>query len=149
MKEILVLGIGNLLMMDDGIGVNVVETLKKRNTNPGIRYVIGETDIYFCLNHIQKASYTVIVDAACLDKEPGAIRAIPLGQVFKNPIRPISAHDFHLFSQIEMTDKIIEGLFIGVEPYKIDYSFGLSAILQEQYFKIVERIENIITSCIR
>lgn len=47
MKELLVLGIGNILMMDDGIGVYIVEELKNRNTNPCIRYVIGETDVFF------------------------------------------------------------------------------------------------------
>lgn len=149
MKEVLVLGIGNRLMMDDGIGVYVVEELKNRNKNPDIRYIIGETDIYFCLNLIEKASYIIIVDAVCLNKQPGAISTIPLGQVFKNPIHPISVHDSHLLSEIEMTDKSTEGLLIGIEPYEINYSFGLSPILQEQYFKIVEEIENIITINIR
>lgn len=149
MKEVLVLGIGNRLMMDDGIGVYVVEELKERNTNPSIRYVIGETDIYFCLNQIEKAFYIIIVDAACFNKEPGEISTIPLEQVFKNPIQPISIHDSHLLSEIEMTGKNIEGLFIGIEPYEINYSFDLSAILQEQFFKIVEGIENIIISYVR
>ncbi|WP_010244485.1 hydrogenase maturation protease [Acetivibrio cellulolyticus] len=149
MKEVLVLGIGNRLMMDDGIGVYVVEELEKRNTNPDIRYVIGETDIYYCLNYIKKATYIIVVDAACLSKEPGEISTIPLEQVFKNPIQPISIHDSHLLSEIEMTGKSIEGLFFGIEPYEINYSFGLSAILQEQFFKIVEGIENIITSHVR
>lgn len=149
MKEVLVLGIGNRLMLDDGIGVYVIEELEKRNTNPGIRYVIGETDIYFCLDQIEKASYIVIVDAACFDKEPGTISTIPLEQVFKNLIHPISVHDSHLLSEIETKDINIEGLFIGIEPYEISYSFGLSAILKDQYFKIVEEIENIITSHVR
>jgi hydrogenase maturation protease len=146
MKDVLVLGIGNRLMMDDGIGVYVIETLKKINTNPCIRYVIGETDVYFCLDQIKKASYIIIVDAACLGKEPGVISTIPLEQVFKNPIKPISIHDSHLLSEIEMACKSIEGLFVGIEPYEINYSFGLSAILQEQFFKIVDGIENIIAS---
>lgn len=145
MKEVLVLGIGNQLMMDDGIGVYLVETLKRRNTSPGIRYVIGETDIYFCLDQIEKASYIIIVDAACFNREPGAISTIPLKEVFKNPIHPISVHDSHLLSEIERKGINIEGLFIGIEPYEISYSFGLSAILKEQYFKIADGIENIIT----
>ena len=58
MKEVLVLGIGNRLMMDDGIGVLVVEELKKRNTNPYIRYIIGETDTYFCMNQMEEALMT-------------------------------------------------------------------------------------------
>lgn len=149
MKELLVLGIGNRLMMDDGIGVYVVEELKRRNTNPHIRYVTGETDIYFCLNQMKEALMTFIVDAAFFDKEPGSISTIPLEQVYKNPIHPISVHDSHLLGEIEMTGKNMEGLFIGIKPYGIDYSIGLSKILQKQYFKIVAGIENIIASYIR
>lgn len=44
MKEIVVLGIGNRLMMDDGIGVRLVEELDQREHVPYIRYVPGETD---------------------------------------------------------------------------------------------------------
>lgn len=144
MREMLVLGIGNRLMMDDGIGVYAVETLKRRNTNPGIRYVIGETDIYFCLHHIEKASYIIIVDAACFGKEPGTISAIPFEQVIKNPIQPISVHDSHLFDEIRMRGKGIDGVFIGIEPHEVNYCLNLSTKLQEQFIKIIEEIESII-----
>ena len=146
MKEVLVLGIGNQLMMDDGIGVYVVEELKKRNTNSCIRYIIGETDTYFCLNQMEDALMTFIVDAAFLDKDPGTISTIPLDQVFKNPIQPITVHDSHLLNEIKLTGKSIEGIFIGIEPYAIDYSYGLSPILKAQYSKIIDEIENIIIS---
>ena len=146
MKEVLVLGIGNRLMMDDGIGVYVVEELKKRNTNPGIQYVIGETDIYFCLNHIEKSSYTIIVDAAFFDKEPGTISTFPLEQVFKNPIQPISVHDSYLLNEIKMRGKGIEGVFIGIEPHEVNYCPNLSTNLQEKFIKVVEKIESIIVS---
>ncbi len=144
MIQVLVLGIGNRLMMDDGIGVYMVETLIERNKNPCIQYVVGETDIYYCLKHIEKASYAIIVDAAYFDKEPGAISTISLEQALNNSIYSISIHESHLLDEIKKTFKSIEGLFIGIEPYEINYYFGLSATLQEQYFKIVDEIENII-----
>ncbi len=146
MKDILVLGIGNRLMMDDGIGVYVVEELKERSTNPDIRYIVGETDIYYCRDQIEEASYIVIVDAACLDKEPGTISIIPLGPVFKNRIFPISVHDSHLLYEIILRSKDIGGVFIGIEPHEVNYCSNLSNNLQEQFISIVENIENIIDS---
>jgi hydrogenase maturation protease len=146
MKEVLVLGIGNRLMMDDGIGVYVVETLKKRNTKPGIRYVIGETDIYFCLDQIENASYIIIVDAACFDNEPGTISTIPLEQFTKKPIQQISSHDSHLLDEIKISGKGIGGVFIGIEPNEVNYCPNLSTKLQEQFIKVVEEIESIIVS---
>lgn len=144
MKKILVLGIGNRLMMDDGIGVYIVEELKKRNTDPNIRYVTGETDIYFCLEQMKNALFTIIIDAALLGNEPGTISVVSLDRVLNNSIRPISVHDSHLLNEIKMTDKNSEGLFIGIEPYEINYAPCLSQILQKHYFKIIEEIENII-----
>ena len=144
MKEILVLGIGNKLMMDDGIGVYVVETLSSRNVNANISYIVGETDVYFCLKQIEEASFLVILDAACLNKTPGTISIIPLEQIFGHPIHSLSLHDFHLLSELSMKGTSVEGLFIGIEPYEINYCYGLSGFLQEQYLDIVEKIEEVI-----
>ncbi len=146
MKEVLVLGIGNRLMMDDGIGVYVIEELNKRNTNPDIRYVVGETDIYFCLNQIKEASCLIIVDAAHFDNEPGSVSTIPLQQVFKNQIQPISIHDSHLLNEMIMEGKSFEGMLIGIEPYEIKYGIGLSIALQDKFPEIVDKIERIIVS---
>lgn len=154
MKEVLVLGIGNRFMMDDGIGVYVVEELGKRNTNNDIRYVVGETDIDYCLNQIEEASYLIIVDAACLGKEPGAISPIPLDQIFKNPMhknamQSLSVHDSRLLNEIKMRGKHVEGVFIGIEAHEVGYDPNLSAILQEQFIKIVADVESIIVSFVR
>ncbi len=149
MKDILVLGIGNRLMMDDGIGVYVVEELKERSTNPSIRYIVGETDIYYCLDQIEEASYIIIVDAACLDKEPGTISTIPLVPVLKNRVLPTSVHDSHLLYDIMPESKGIDGVFIGIEPAEVNYCPNLSKNLQEQFISIVEGIEGIIASITR
>lgn len=145
MKDMVVLGIGNRLMMDDGIGVYVAEELKKRNTSPAVRYVIGETDFYYCLSQIDEAAYVIIIDAACLGKEPGTISVIPLQQIFNNPMQQINVHESHILNEIKMVGRSIDGLFIGIEPYMLDYSFGLSSVLQTQYFTIADKIEKVIT----
>ncbi len=45
MEKIIVLGIGNLLMMDDGIGIYLIEQLCKLNCTPYVSFLIGESDI--------------------------------------------------------------------------------------------------------
>ena len=146
MKDILVIGVGNRLMMDDGIGVHVVEELKERSTNPGIRYIVGETDIYYCLDQIEEASYIIIVDAACFNKEPGTISKIPLLPVLKNRMLPTSVHDSNLLYEIMPGSKGSDGVFIGIEPAEVNYCPNLSKNLQEQFISIVEGIEDIIAS---
>ena len=41
-------------------------------------------------------------------------------------------------------DKNIEGLFIGIEPYEINYALCLSQALQKHFPRIIEEIESII-----
>lgn len=144
MKEILVLGIGNKLMMDDGIGAYLVETLSRRNVHTDISFIVGETDVYYCLQRIEEASFLIVLDAAILNKPPGTISIIPLEQIVGQPRHSLSLHDFHLFSEISMKGTSVKGLFIGIEPYEINYFYGLSGFLQEHYLDIVEKIEQVI-----
>lgn len=153
MKKVVVIGIGNKLMMDDGIGVYVVEEMKKRNFNKFINYVSGETDTYYCLNQIEDLSYLVIIDAAFHGNKPGATCIIPLEEVLKNTYHPISIHESHLINEIKFTGKCFEGVFICIEPYEINYFFGLSSLLKKQFTNIVyetgKTVENILNSEIK
>lgn len=144
MKKVLVLGIGNRLMMDDGIGVHVVEELGKRNADPDVCYVVGETDVGFCLQQIGEASFVIIVDTAYLGKESGITLTIPLQKVLHCSPYSTSFHEFDLFKELKIEDKSIEGILIGIEPYEINYGIQLSDVLQSKFQDIVDKVENII-----
>ena len=145
MKNILVLGIGNRLMMDDGIGVYVVEELNLRNRISEVSFVVGETDTNFCFRKIEQSSYIFIVDAAYLGSEPGSLEILNFRDVLENPLKSISSHNFGLLNEIAFSSKKPDGLFIGIEPYEINYFHGLSSNLQKKFPKIVENIESIIS----
>lgn len=168
MKKVLVLGIGNRLMMDDGIGVHVVEELSKRNSDPDVYYVAGETDVSFCLQQIGEAPTVIIVDAAYLGEESGTVLTIPLQQVLQHAPYTNSFHEFDLFmallceqqpkgewgstspsllfKELKIEDKSIEGMLIGIEPYEINYGMQLSDVLQNKFQNMVDKVENIIAS---
>lgn len=144
MKELLVLGIGNRLMTDDGIGVYVTEELRRGNTNPHIRYIIGETDIYFCLSQMEEALPVVIVDAAYLGKEPGSVSTIPLELGFKNSANPISVHDSHLLCELGSAGRKIEGILISIEPYEVNYGPSLSSVIKLKFTDICKETKALI-----
>lgn len=141
MKKVLILGIGNRLMMDDGIGVHVVEELCKRNSNPDVYCVAGETDVGFCLRQIGEASSVIIIDAAYFGKEPGAIYTIPIQQTLQCSPKSISFHKFDLFKELQIDGKSVKGMLIGIEPYKINYGMKLSDVLQNKFQDIVDKVE--------
>lgn len=144
MKTLLVFGIGNRLMMDDGIGVHVVEELKKQSINKAARYVIGETDTYYCLDQILDDSYIIVVDAAYLGEKPGTLSIIQLNKVSQSPVNQTSIHESHFLSEIRLSGKNVEGIFIGIEPSEIDYGFNLSQDIQNRFVEIVNYVRQII-----
>lgn len=141
MKKVLVLGIGNRLMMDDGIGVHVVEELSKRNADSDVYYVAGETDVGFCLQQIGDASSVIVVDAAYFGKEPGAIYTIPIQRALQCSQNTISFHEFDLFKELKIESKNVKGMLIGIEPYEINYGIQLSDVLQNKFQDIVDKVE--------
>ncbi len=146
MKKVLVLGIGSRLMMDDGIGVHIVEELGKRKTDTEVCYIAGETDVSFCMQQIEEDFLVIIIDAACLGKEPGTIYTIPLKQVLEGPQNTISFHEFDLFRQLKIDGKNIRGILIGIEPYEISCGVQLSDALQEKFEDIVNIVGTVIES---
>ena len=144
MKKVIVFGVGNRLMIDDGIGIHVVEELSRRNQNPYIRYVVGETDIYYCLQQIEEDSNVIIIDAAYLGDKPGDISTIPFPEAFENSVQSIYAHESDFLNEIKLTGSNIKGLFIGIKPFDINYGMDLSSILKQQFSNIVDECKSVI-----
>ena len=148
MQKVLVLGIGNRLMMDDGIGIYVLEELSKRTDAANIQYVIGESDIDYCLEHIEGSTFIIIVDAVYSGKAPGELSIYPLANVLEHQILHISPHNLHLFQVLYLQKDTMKGFLIGVEPSEINFHLGLSQSIQQKWRQIIDKanrtIENIV-----
>lgn len=139
MKDTLVLGIGNILMRDDGAGVYIVERLQKSCTMDNVRFVVGETDIGFCIDEIYSSDYLVVVDAFSEGKEPGAVGVHRLSEIMTAGYA-LSPHDIHILDLISYSDQRFEGTLISVEPKDISIGLGLSPLLQSRFENIVREV---------
>jgi len=129
MDKILVLGVGNRLMGDDGIGLYVVEKLMQENKDENVRYIIGETDMYFCLEKIKESEKLIIVDAMDAGENPGDISIIRLDHSDKNINIGLSHHNLHLIDLMKLHNIIVEVILIGIKPFDISFKVGLSSVL--------------------
>ena len=144
MERIIVLGIGNRLMMDDGLGIYVVEELAKQTHAVDIHYAIGETDIDYCLEQMEGAAFVIIVDAVYSGKEPGELSIYPLADLLERQTLHISPHNLHLFQVLYLQKDAMKGCLIGIEPSEIKFHLGLSEVIQERWQRIVESVGSII-----
>jgi hydrogenase maturation protease len=73
-SKTLVLGIGNSLLSDEGVGIHVVRRLAQRYPrSPGVEWLDGGTLSFTLAGVIAQARYLLVVDAARLDAPPGTI----------------------------------------------------------------------------
>lgn len=140
MEKIIVLGIGNRLMTDDGIGIYLIEQLSELNCTPHVSFLIGESDIDYCMDQIMKATFVIIVDAVFSGNKPGEITVYPLADLHEYQTLDISAHNFHLFQSLYQQKESIKGFLIGVEPHEISFHIGLSKTLKEKWKTILQEV---------
>ena len=107
-NDILVLGIGNLLMNDEGVGIHVVTRLEKEGI-PGADLMDGGTGGFHLLGFIQSYKTIIIIDAS--------LDAFPVGHV--RVLQPRYARDFPKqlsAHEIGLKDLIDSAILLGNMP---------------------------------
>lgn len=123
----LVLGIGNLLLGDEGVGVHAAQVLLIE-TLPGDTEVLDiGTAVLEAMDELETADRIVIVDAMQAGGQPGSIYRIPLENCKKTE-QIGSMHGFDINRVMALSGRTDqpEVIVIGVEPAVIDWSTELS-----------------------
>ncbi|MCK4870398.1 MAG: hydrogenase maturation protease [Gammaproteobacteria bacterium] len=133
MPKILVLGVGNIIRRDDGIGPRVIEKLKKQgqlNVDP----VDGGTDGLALLDLIANYDKAIIVDAVDMRLAPGTIKQFsPQDAKINITHDALSTHGFGLAEVISFMEELemkTELTIIGVQPEDITFGEGLTEKVQ-------------------
>ena len=93
--KLLVLGIGNVLMGDEGVGVHVVRHLEKENVPVGVELLDGGTGSFLLLDPMQLARKVILIDATLDANPPGTVRRLAPRFSTDYP-RTLAAHDIGL-----------------------------------------------------
>jgi hydrogenase maturation protease len=91
-KKTLVLGLGNVIMGDEGVGVHVVRALEKHPLPAGVECLDGGTGGFILLEPLQQADRIILIDAAADGNPPGTVtRTTP--RFAKDYPPTLTAHD--------------------------------------------------------
>jgi hydrogenase maturation protease len=136
-----VLGIGNVLLRDEGIGCHVVHALEGIPL-PNVKIIDGGTcpDV---LQFPEDADKLIIVDAVKGGGRPGQIYRFHLEDITLEQKPFLSLHDVSLVDSlmlIQLWHNIGEAVVIGVEPGEINWGLELSPELQEKMPQIIDAI---------
>lgn len=131
----LILGIGNILLSDEGVGVRVVQHLEKSaDFTPHFDIVDGGTCGMELLDVLANREYVIIIDAVIANKQPGEILVLKDEQVPALFSRKISPHQLGIcdvLSALKLTDEYPKHLcLIGIQPASLEPHIGLTEALE-------------------
>ena len=141
--RIAVVGVGNLLLKDEGIGVHTTHALQQIDIPHNVKIIDGGTspDLPYYLKNVDKL---IIIDAVKAGGKPGTIYRFHPYDMDIESERIISLHELGLAQSLRMmrlmgnTPK--ETVIIGIEPKEIDWGTELSAELQQKIPEIINAV---------
>ena len=139
--RIVVVGVGNLLMTDEGIGIHAVQALQEQKIPADIKIVDGGTSPDL-IAYTRAGDKLIIVDAAKAGGEPGTIYRFKPEDLADERAGLASAHEMGVVENLKLItlsgNEPKEIVIIGIEPKNIEYGTELSPELKEKLPKIVE-----------
>ena len=133
-----VLGLGNPIMSDEGIGVVLVGRFRDQAERyPGVEFIDAGTGGFAVLYHLESARRAIFVDCAQMGQAPGTLRRFRCDEV--NSIKQLahfSLHEGDLLSLIEKAKQLgrcpEEIVILGIEPKTIDFGLELTSELKDR-----------------
>jgi hydrogenase maturation protease len=145
MKQITVLGIGNILMQDEGVGVRVIEELLRQYSFPQhVQVLDGGTLGMELLRFLIGTDQLILVDAVNGDLSPGSIYQFHNDEVKAYFKEKVSMHELGIQDVLAVMDvlekPIGEIMILGVQPLTIDTSLEMTPIVSKAVDVIVKQV---------
>lgn len=149
--EITVLGIGNIILSDEGFGVRVVEFLKKNYEFPeNVQLLDGGTLGVELMHFVVGTSKLLIIDSIDGGVEGGKILHLHDNEILNHFTQKISAHEIgiqDILTMLEVTGKKIPAVeLIGAQPFSLDAGINLTPQMEKLLPIFAEKALEILTA---
>jgi hydrogenase maturation protease len=146
-NKTLVLGLGNVIMGDEGVGVHVVRALEKRTLPAGVECLDGGTGGFILLEPLENADRIILIDAAADGNPPGTVtRTTP--RFSKDYPPTLTAHDIGVkdlldafYMQGGTREVILYAIAIDPQqPISMELSAECSRAAETAVYEILEEL---------
>jgi hydrogenase maturation protease len=129
--RILIAGMGNILLKDDGVGVHAVKRFPKAEGRE-LRVVEVGCAVFDALHLIDWTERILLIDAMQAGGPPGTVYRVDSLKDMDMGTMPASLHEFSVIQALEMIQKNPKPAvsIIGIEPEIIDYGLDLSVAVE-------------------
>lgn len=134
--RILVLGIGNLLLGDEAVGVRIVEALEHRYRLPAhVEVLDGGTSGMELMEMMADRDHLIVADAVLTGAAPGSVAVLYDEEIPALFTRKVSPHQLGLsdvLMALRLTDEFPRRLtLVGVVPESLEPGIGLTAVVSQ------------------
>lgn len=123
MEPVLILGIGNILLRDEGVGVHVIHELLKMDLPEGLEVIDGGTSGADLVDVVANRRKVIIIDAMKADEAPGTVFRLTGDELSEQSDRSISMHEFGMVETLMMAKHLgcspQEVIVYGVQPAQL------------------------------
>jgi len=141
---VLVLGLGNILLRDEGVGVHVVRALERANLPPEVELCDGATAGLDLLDALAGRRKVVVIDALGGEHPPGTVLRMSGDDLAGASAALRSLHDAGLADLLWFARRLRieppEVAVIGIRPYEIDWGLELSPPMARLLPRLVELV---------
>jgi len=146
-EKILILGLGNVLMGDEGVGVKSIEYLHENLHAEGVRLLDGGTGGFHLLSLFQEHEKFIIIDATFGTEKPGEVTVLKPRFASDFP-RSLTSHDIglrDLMQSAELLEELPEIYLVTVNINEFNsVRIGLSEEIEKSFSKILSAVEDIL-----
>lgn len=142
---VLILGLGNILLQDEGVGVAVIERLQRRyKVPPEVELLDGGTSGMSLLDDLRNREHVIVVDAIRSGKPPGTEVVLRGEEVPAFLCNKVSPHQLALSDVLAnlalMNVSPRQVTVIGMEPLSLDTHLGLSELVAGRLQALTDRV---------
>ncbi|MGI6435743.1 MAG: hydrogenase maturation protease [Syntrophomonadaceae bacterium] len=143
--RLVVVGIGNIFMQDDGLGVYVIQKLSERSWPEEVELVDAGIASFEILDVFCRADVIIVVDSMSVGGDPGTIYRAPLERLgLRSNGNITSMHELHFTEAIKVVNLMgyhPRVIVFGVEPYIVDVGLELTPLIADKMPRLLELVE--------
>ena len=143
-KKTVILGVGNLLLSDEGVGVHVINKMMDLHFPPDIELIEGGVDGLRLMNLVVGVDRLIVIDAVKGGGSPGSIYKFkPEEFAAYTDTSKLSVHQVGILEVIHLSGlvgKLPETTIIGVEPKSVEIGMELTPEIQSKVPRIIELV---------
>ncbi len=152
MRRVIIVGVGNYLLGDEGVGIHVVSRIKECPLPEGVEVVDGGVGGLFLLDFLEKADKVIFIDAVLGGGKPGDIYIVKPEEVEKGLVKSLtSSHDVSLPLVIKVAREmglLPETVIVGVEPKNYsEVTINLSREVESVIPKVIKAVLKLVDDC--